>query len=111
MLAVGPTGRTDETARRGPELSGSRDTRREESPFAMARAARPSPRAWLRAARQDQAGATAIEYALLIAGISVAIVGIVFLLGADIAALFEGIADKISNAKECAQAHQNCGGK
>lgn len=77
----------------------------------MTRTAGLSPRAWFREARQDEAGATAIEYALLIAGISVAIVGIVFLLGADIAAVFEGIGDKIGNARECAQARLNCGGK
>lgn len=73
---------------------------------------RPNDRsvlARLKKARRDETGATAIEYALLIAGIAAAIVGIVFLLGADVAAMFEGIHDKIADKKECAQAQQNCG--
>lgn len=77
----------------------------------MTRAVRPWSWARLREVRKDQAGVTAIEYALMVAGIGGAIVGILFLLGADIAALFEGIGDKIANAKECAQAQRNCGGK
>jgi hypothetical protein len=47
----------------------------------------------------------------MVAGIGGAIVGILFLLGADIAALFEGIGDRVANAKECAQAQGNRGGK
>ena len=49
----------------------------------------------LREDRNDEAGVTAIEYALLIAGIAVAIIGIVFLLGSDIFAMYEGIHEKL----------------
>jgi pilus assembly protein Flp/PilA len=63
----------------------------------------------LRVARRDEAGVTAIEYALMVAGIAAAIVSIVFLLGADVANIFDVIHEKIVETKECAQAHQNCG--
>lgn len=39
--------------------------------------------------RQDE-GATAIEYSLIATGISIAIVVVVYLLGEDVAALYEG---------------------
>ncbi len=39
----------------------------------------------------DESGATAIEYGLIAAGISVAIAAVVFLFGADLVALFEGM--------------------
>jgi Flp pilus assembly pilin Flp len=65
----------------------------------------------LRAARRDEAGVTAIEYALMVAGIATAIVSIVFLLGTDVANVFDVIHEKIADTKECAQAHQNCGKK
>ena len=44
-----------------------------------------------RAYIKNEDGATAIEYGLIAAGISVAIAAIVFLLGADLVALFESI--------------------
>jgi Flp pilus assembly pilin Flp len=74
--------------------------------------ARPNDRSvWARLerTRRDENGAAAIEYALPIAGIAAAIIGMVFLLGADVAATFEGIHDKIAGQKKCAQARQNCG--
>ena len=40
---------------------------------------------------KNEDGATAIEYGLIAAGISVAISGVVWLLGADLLALFEAI--------------------
>ena len=40
---------------------------------------------------KNEDGATAIEYGLIAAGISVAIAAVVFLLGADLVALFESI--------------------
>lgn len=46
----------------------------------------------------DRSGATAIEYGLLAAGISVAIVGNVFALGPMVDIAFHTILDKISNA-------------
>jgi pilus assembly protein Flp/PilA len=42
-------------------------------------------------------GATAIEYGLIAAGISVAIVAVVFLLGDDLKAAFENIEGQISS--------------
>ena len=47
----------------------------------------------------------------MIAAIAVAIIGIVFLLGADLAAFYEGIQEKLAGKKECAQAGQNCGNR
>ena len=44
-----------------------------------------------RAYIKNEDGATAIEYGLIAAGISVAIAAVVFLLGADLVALFESI--------------------
>ncbi len=41
--------------------------------------------------RDDESGATAIEYGLIAAGIAVAIIGIVFALGNDIAAFFQAV--------------------
>lgn len=44
----------------------------------------------------DKSGATAIEYGLIVAGISVAIIGIVFTIGNDISAFFVAIDSKLS---------------
>ena len=43
----------------------------------------------------DKEGATAIEYGLIAAGISVAIVAVVFLLGDDLVILFQDIRTKL----------------
>ena len=45
--------------------------------------------------REDESGATAIEYGLIAAGIAVAIIGIVFILGNDIAAFFSAVDTKL----------------
>lgn len=42
---------------------------------------------WVR----NQSGATAIEYGLMLAGISIVIVATVFMVGDDVAGLFENI--------------------
>lgn len=44
----------------------------------------------------DKSGATAIEYGLIVAGIAVAIIGIVFTIGNDISAYFAAIDSKLS---------------
>ncbi len=41
--------------------------------------------------RDDESGATAIEYGLIAGGIAVAIIGIVFAIGNDISAFFQAI--------------------
>jgi pilus assembly protein Flp/PilA len=41
----------------------------------------------------DETGATALEYALIAAFVSVVIVGVVFTLGVDLVGLFQSIAD------------------
>jgi pilus assembly protein Flp/PilA len=46
----------------------------------------------------DNSGATAIEYGLIAAGIAVAIAAGVALLGENIAALFESVANAVSPA-------------
>ncbi len=58
---------------------------------------------------RHEGGATAIEYGLLIAAIAVAIIGVVFLVGSDLATLYSRIDDKISGDRDCEQAHENCG--
>lgn len=44
----------------------------------------------------DDEGATAIEYGLIAAGISVAIVAVVFLLGDDIRGAFQSVRDEMA---------------
>lgn len=48
----------------------------------------------------NQNGATAVEYALLAAGIALSIVGVVFVIGGDLVALFTTISDIFSTASE-----------
>jgi pilus assembly protein Flp/PilA len=45
----------------------------------------------------DKSGATAIEYGLIVAGISIAIIGIVFTIGNDISGYFVAIDSKLSS--------------
>lgn len=45
----------------------------------------------LDAARRNRGGATAIEYALIAAGISLAIITTVFLLGTDVLGLYQDV--------------------
>ena len=54
--------------------------------------------AWIAAYRHDIKGATAIEYALIAGGISVAIVSVVFLLGDEIEAVFTAITGAMTGA-------------
>lgn len=46
--------------------------------------------------RDDTSGATAVEYGLIVAGISITIIGIVFTIGNDISAYFVTIDSKLS---------------
>lgn len=48
----------------------------------------------------NREGATAIEYGLIAAGISVAIVAIVFTLGDNLKGAFETVSDKVATAGE-----------
>ena len=45
---------------------------------------------------KNEDGATAIEYGLIAAGISLAIVGAVYVFGGDLNALFEGLSTSLS---------------
>jgi len=47
---------------------------------------------------QNEEGATALEYGLIAAGISVAIVVVIFLLGGDLNGFFTTISNAISSA-------------
>ncbi len=47
---------------------------------------------------RDPRGVTAVEYGLIVGAISAAIIGVVFLIGDDIAAMFQQIAD-VMNAR------------
>ena len=47
---------------------------------------------------KDESGATAIEYGLIAAGISVAIITIVFALGTTLSGVFTSVNDQISGA-------------
>ncbi len=51
----------------------------------------------VRKLREDQSGATAIEYGLIAAGIAVAIIAIVVTLGNDIAAFFQAVDTKLTS--------------
>jgi len=51
----------------------------------------------VRKLRQDESGATAIEYGLIAAGIAVAIIGIVFVLGNDIADFFQAVDTQLTS--------------
>lgn len=46
---------------------------------------------------KNEDGATAIEYGLIAAGISLAIVAAVYAFGEDLNALFEGLGDSLNN--------------
>ena len=46
--------------------------------------------------RDDESGATAIEYGLIAAGIAVAIIGVVFTLGNEISGFFAAVETKLS---------------
>lgn len=46
--------------------------------------------------RYNESGATAIEYGLIAAGISLAIAAVVFFMGADISIVFDTLSGKIS---------------
>ena len=52
---------------------------------------------WLDRLLADKSGATAVEYGLIVAGISIAIIGIVFTIGNDISAYFVAIDSKLSS--------------
>lgn len=47
---------------------------------------------------KNEDGATAIEYGLIAAGISLAIITVVFLLGDDLLAIFEDIQTQLASA-------------
>ena len=49
-----------------------------------------------RLANMDERGASAVEYGLLVAGISAVIVGIVFILGKQLSGAFKTTSDSIS---------------
>jgi len=46
---------------------------------------------------KDESGATAIEYGLIAAGISVAIIGVVNTLGSDLQGTFSSVSSKLNN--------------
>ena len=48
---------------------------------------------------KDESGATAIEYGLIAAGISVAIVGLVSTIGTDLVAVFDKVSKGLSSFK------------
>ena len=48
---------------------------------------------------KNEDGATAIEYGLIAAGISLAIVGAVYVFGGDLNALFEGLSTSLTGGE------------
>ena len=52
----------------------------------------------LRKLRDDESGATAIEYGLIAAGIAVAIVAVVFTIGDELVIMFTGISTDLQEA-------------
>ncbi len=63
-----------------------------------------SLRASLSRFARDEAGATAIEYGLLAAGISVAIIAIVFTIGGDLKTTFTTVSNCLKNPSGCGAA-------
>ncbi len=53
--------------------------------------------AWLGIYTQERIAATAVEYAIMVAGVAMAIVVVLFLLGDSVALLFEGMVDSIQS--------------
>ena len=49
---------------------------------------------------RNEDGATAIEYGLIAAGIAVAIATVVFTVGTDLDAMFQGVSDQIRDGGE-----------
>ncbi|MFS4505182.1 Flp family type IVb pilin [Clavibacter sp. Sh2141] len=47
---------------------------------------------------REEEGATAVEYGLIIGLIAVVIIGVVALLGPQLAAMFQGVSDKLPDA-------------
>ncbi len=57
---------------------------------------------------EDERGVTAIEYGLLVAGISIAILSTVFALGAELNNLFGGIGNALEPLTRCAEVGSQC---
>jgi pilus assembly protein Flp/PilA len=55
----------------------------------------PAIHQWLRRFRRDQSGATAIEYAMIACGISVAIAGTVATLGTTVEGFYSAVASAL----------------
>jgi pilus assembly protein Flp/PilA len=51
----------------------------------------------LNARRDEEKGATAVEYGLMVALIAVAIIGMVSILGGNLSGLFEGVGTEIAD--------------
>lgn len=58
---------------------------------------RPKGKGRLRRMLRDRSGVTAVEYALMIGGISLGIITVVFALGDDLAQIFTLLADELNN--------------
>ena len=56
----------------------------------------------------DERGATAIEYGLMIAGISIAILASVFAIGNELSNLFESVAAIFESTERCVEVDSNC---
>jgi pilus assembly protein Flp/PilA len=56
--------------------------------------------AFITAYKKDENGATAIEYGLIAAGISLVIAGAVYAFGGELNALFEGLSGSLAGAGE-----------
>jgi pilus assembly protein Flp/PilA len=54
--------------------------------------------AQVRAFIQDEEGASAVEYGLLIAGIAVAVMGAIYTIGTNMNTKFNSVADKLSGS-------------
>ncbi len=57
---------------------------------------------------EDERGATAIEYNLIAAGISIAIISTIFAIGGDLNNPFLSIADAFELEARCVQVGSNC---
>ena len=57
---------------------------------------------------KDERGATAIEYGLIAAGISIAIIASVFAIGDELSNLFSNVATALDPVARCVEVGSNC---
>ena len=57
---------------------------------------------------EDEQGATAIEYSLIVGGIAIAILATIFSMGNELSGLFESVASIFESTVRCVEVGSNC---